>query len=104
MERSKLVPGTDAEGILRELTTRQHLAPHRTVGEVVAEVVQDVGVCPIAADRAVERLGLDGRRSMGRLRRAELSQLARAMHRYWTQSLAAPADGSAQRAATGAEH
>lgn len=88
MERPRLVPGTDAEGILLELTTRQHLAPHRSVGQVVGEVVKDVGVCPAAADRALERLGLESGRSIGRLRRAELSQLARAMHRYWTQSLA----------------
>ena len=83
--------GVDAEAILRELTTRQHLGPRRPVADVVAEVVDRVGACPAAAAGAMDRLQLDGQRSIGRLRRGELIQLARGIHRLWTQSLAAEA-------------
>ena len=90
MERTavKQVPGTDAEGILRELTVRQHLTPHRPLGQVVGEIVERVGACPVAADRAMARLELDGGRSIGRLKRGELIQLARGMYRLWASALA----------------
>jgi hypothetical protein len=89
--RKKLVPGTDADGIMEELTTRQHLAPHRPVAEVVAELVERVGACPVAAEKAMARLELDGTRSIGRLKRGELIQFARGMYRMWAQALAAEA-------------
>lgn len=79
---------TDPEVILRELTLRQHLTPHRPLGEVVAEVVSRVGACPAAADGAMERLQLDAVQSIGRLRRGELIQLARGMYRLWMQAVA----------------
>ena len=77
----------DAEGILRELTTRQHLAPHRPLKDVVAEIVQSTGVCPDAASRALAWLDLSPDRSIGRLRRGELIQLARSMYRFWTEAM-----------------
>jgi len=88
---TKQVPGVNAEAILRELTTRQHLAPHRSLGEVVTEIVERVGACPVAAERAMARLELDPARSIGRLRRGELIQLARGMYRLWFYALAAEA-------------
>ena len=78
--------GTDAEGILQELTTRQHLAPTRPLREVVAETIATTGVCPVAADRALAWLNLSGDRSVGRLKRGELIQLARSMYRFWTET------------------
>lgn len=87
------VPGTDAEGILRELTTRQHLTPHRPLGSVVAETVDQVGACPIAGERAMVRLDLDSSRAVGRLRRGELIQLARGLHRFWAHALAETTSG-----------
>ena len=89
--------GTDAEGILHELTTRQHLAPHRPLREVVAETTGATGVCPDAADRALAWLNLAPDRPVGRLRRSELMQLARSMYRFWTESLRAKTDGAASR-------
>lgn len=92
------VMGTDADGILRELTNRQHLTPHRPVGQVVAETAERVGACMIAADRAIDRLQLDRSRSIGRLRRGELIQLARGMYRLWARALqrdTRPADAGA---------
>jgi hypothetical protein len=88
---TKRTPGTDAEGILEELSTRQHLTPHRQLGEAVAEIVEHVGACPEAASRAMAWLELDASQSIGRLRRSELIQLARAMYRHWSQAVAAAA-------------
>ena len=84
---AKQTPGTDADGILRELTIRQHLTPHRPLGDVLAEIVERIGACPVAADRAVSRLELDLTQSIGRLKRGELIQLARGVYRLWAHSL-----------------
>ena len=78
-----------ADGVLKELTVRQHLAPHRPLQEVLAETVEVTGVCPAAAQRALAWLGLPGDRAIGRLRRSELMQLARCMCRFWTDTLRA---------------
>lgn len=96
----KRTPGIDAEGILRELSTSQHLTPHRPLGQVVGEIVERVGACPEAANRAMTWLELDGGRSIGRLRRGELIQLARAMYRHWAQAMSADAaqSSASQRA------
>jgi len=98
MERvSKPVPGVDADEILRELTVRQHLAPYRRLADVVAEMIERTGACPVAAERAMERLELDGNRPIGRLKRGELIQFARGMYRLWAQALAAEANQSSAR-------
>jgi hypothetical protein len=76
---------TNADDILDELTTRQHLTPGRTLKEIVAETVASTGVCASAADRALVWLKLPADRPIGRLRRSELIQLARSMHRFWTE-------------------
>jgi hypothetical protein len=96
MERSagQAVPGVDADEILRELTVRQHVGPHRRLADVVAEMIERTGACPVAAERAMERLELDGNRPIGRLKRGELIQFARGMHRLWGQALAADAAAS----------
>lgn len=93
----KQVPGTDADGILRELTVRQHLTPHRPLCEVVGEIVERLGACPVAAEGAMSRLELQHFRPIGRLKRGELIQLARGMYRLWCHALAddaSPADAS----------
>ena len=94
---SKAVPSVDADEILRELTVRQHLAPHRRLADVVAEMIERTGACPVAAERAMERLELDGNRPIGRLKRGELIQFARGMYRLWAQALAAEANQSSAR-------
>jgi hypothetical protein len=85
------VAGIDADGLLKELTTLQHLSPRKPLGQVVSQLVDRTAVCPVAADRALGWLGLDASRSVGRLRRGELSQLSRAIHRFWVRALAAEA-------------
>ena len=86
---AKRQPAIDADGLLQELTTRQFLTPHRPLGEVMAELVDRVGACPQVAERAMGRLGLARDQSIGRLRRGELIQLARSMHRLWGNAVAA---------------
>jgi hypothetical protein len=80
----------DADRILKELTTRQYLAPHRPLKEVVAETVDATGVCPAAAERALNWINLTPERPVGRLRRSELIQLSRSMYRFWNEA-ASPA-------------
>jgi hypothetical protein len=78
----------DAGGILDELSTRQYLSPHRSVSDVLSDVQQSLGFCPKAAATALDWLKLNPAGAVGRLRRSELIQLARSIHRFWRQALA----------------
>jgi hypothetical protein len=79
--------GVDAETVLEVLTRRQHLRPHLPLADVLRATVEELGCCPDAVRRAVERLGLDRQKPVGRLRRTELTQLARSIYRIWGQTL-----------------
>jgi hypothetical protein len=83
---------TDADDILHELTTRQHLTPGRPLKDIVAETVATTGVCAAASERALGWLNMSEDTPIGRLRRSELIQLARSMHRFWTE-LRVPENG-----------
>jgi len=48
-------------------------------------VRQRLAICPDAVAQAVAWLQLDGRQSIGRLRRTELMQVAQSIHRFWRQ-------------------
>jgi hypothetical protein len=78
----------NSDDILADLTTRQHLQPHRPLDAAMADSAAELGFCPDAAVRAVQWLGLDGAGSVGRLRRTELTQLARCVYRFWRQAMA----------------
>ncbi len=78
-----------ADIILNYLTTRQHVAPHAPIAAQIERTTEEFGCCPQAIERAIEWLGIDGRRPIGRLRRSELVQLSRAVHRFWMQNRAA---------------
>ena len=54
------------------------------------DLVDRVGACPEAAQHAMQRLDINRDQAIGRLRRGELVQLARTMHRLWTQALNTP--------------
>jgi len=85
----------EAESLLNDLSTRQHLRPHEPLREALGRLESELGVCPNAIDAALQWLELDGAKSIGRLRRTELTQLARAIHRFWRQTPAAqPAEQS----------
>jgi hypothetical protein len=75
--------------MLNHLTSQQHLHPHRAVREVLDLTVEAFGCCPQAIARGVDWLGIDETRPIGRLRRSELLQLARSIHRFWQQNLQA---------------
>ena len=79
---------SDFERLLDVLTTRQHLRPHEPVSAALMQTVNDLGVCPNAVEHALKWLGLDPTTVIGRLRRTELMQLARTVHRFWRQAAA----------------
>ena len=78
---------TDSDQILADLSTRQHLTPHKSLATALEEASQRLGFCPNAAQTAVGWLGVNTSRSLGRFTRTELIQLARSIHRYWWQAL-----------------
>lgn len=80
--------GVSDDRILAELSTRQYLTPHRSLGEVLAGAQRALGFCPNAAATGLKWLKLDPSLPVGRLRRSELIQLARSIHRFWRQALA----------------
>ena len=84
----------NADAILADLSTRQHLNPHDTLGHAMAAAQTDLGFCPSAAQTAIQWLRLDESMPIGRLRRSELIQLARSIHRFWRQALASAAPES----------
>lgn len=74
--------GVDSEGLLAFLTERQYVNPQASVTAVLADAEARLGVCPVAARRAVAWLELAPEGAVGRLRRTELTQLARCLHRF----------------------
>ena len=72
--------------VLGYLTTQQHLHPHSGIQDVLDASTLELGCCRQAIEQALQWLGVDGARSIGRFRRTELVQLARAVHRFWMQS------------------
>lgn len=76
------------EQILEHLTVRQHVMPHRPLGEALNELCQQVGTCPVAVNRAADWLEFPSDLSFGRLRRSELVQLSRSIHRFWRAAAA----------------
>jgi hypothetical protein len=76
----------ECESLLNDLSTRQHLHPHEPLRESLTRLESDLGVCPNAIEAALQWLDLDGAKSIGRLRRTELTQLARSIHRFWRQA------------------
>lgn len=92
MDRSDLVYlrrllRPDAEDILEDLTRRQHLKPHQPVSEALSESAAAVGFCPTIVGQALQWLQLDPAVAIGRLRRTQLTQLARCVHRFWRQEV-----------------
>jgi hypothetical protein len=80
---------SDADRILQDLSSRQHVGPHQRLGEALERASQALGFCPRAAEIAMQWLELDSKTVLGRLRRAQLIQLSRSIHRFWRQHLAA---------------
>ncbi len=79
----------DPETILAYLTERQHVRPHGTVQQALEGAMKRYSCCPQAVERAMQWLGIDSTHPIGRLRRGQIIQLARAVHRFWMQNAAA---------------
>ncbi len=73
----------ESDDIIDLLTARQHVRPHQSVKAVMEEATRVLGCCPAAIARATDWLRMDTGRAIGRLRRSELLQLARAVYRFW---------------------
>ena len=86
----------NADRIVDALSAQQHVRPHQTVGQALAEVREELGICPLAPDGAIQALQVDPKEAIGRLRRTELIQLGRTIHRLWRQSVA-PTPEESQR-------
>ncbi|MGH7178689.1 MAG: hypothetical protein ACREJC_15030 [Tepidisphaeraceae bacterium] len=83
----------DWQAILNLLTRRQHLRPHQTLREVLQDTITELNCCPLAVRSAVQWLRTDAEQAIGRLRRTELIQLSRSIHRFWRRA-AAEASGA----------
>jgi hypothetical protein len=71
----------NADSILERLMRSQWLRPHAKVGQVLDELAGELGFDPATLHRTASRLDGVGAVAIGRLRRTELTQLARALYR-----------------------
>ena len=75
------------ERIIAALQRQQFVWPHQGVGQALEGARQETGFCAQASERAMETLGIDHARQVGRLKRCELVQLARAIERFWSRGV-----------------
>jgi hypothetical protein len=73
--------------ILNDLSSRQHLAPHQPIADLLDASAAALNFCPNAALAAMDSLRLDPSRKIGRLTRTELIQLPHSIRRYWNQAI-----------------
>jgi hypothetical protein len=74
------------EQLVSQLQTQQHLHPYRSLEVALQHLEQLIGLCPNVAEQAISALSLDRDVKIGRLRRCQLLQLARTLHRLWRQN------------------
>jgi hypothetical protein len=84
-----------ADRIVDALSDQQHLRPHQSAAQAVQAVVDRLEICSEAASQALQTLQIQQSQAIGRLRRTELIQLGRTVHRLWRQSVV-PATGESQ--------
>lgn len=87
-----------AEMIQEALARRQHLRPHQPLQSALNDVASELAVAPEVVEQTLAWLDVDATRPIGRIRRTELTQLARSLHRHWRQPVAKPSDATLQRA------
>jgi hypothetical protein len=92
------VASAEVDHLLGALSTAQYVNPHEPLAQALNRTGDALGVCPRAVNHAVAWLAVDPATPIGRLRRTELMQLARSIHRFWRQ--AAPAAAPAAAAAS----
>ena len=86
----------ESESMLNTLSTYQHLHPHEPLADALAHVRDEMGICPNAIEAAIGWLEVDPSKAIGRLRRTELMQLSRSIHRFWRQQEPMPEPAPAQ--------
>jgi hypothetical protein len=86
----------ESNHILDDLTRRQFLHPHLSIADGLAQASAELGFCPRAAAHALEWLEMNPAQSIGRLRRTELTQLARSIYRFWKHALAIETEQSSR--------
>ena len=86
----------DSNHILEDLTRRQFLRPHSSIEDVLGVASAALGFCPRAANQALRWLEINPHLSIGRLRRTELTQLARSVYRFWQHANAIEARQAAK--------
>jgi hypothetical protein len=88
MDRSYLRATRDAEVqvIVQALQRQQFVRPHQAVPRALEIAGIEVGFCRTVAKQAMAWLQIDAQTCIGRLRRSELLQLARSLHRIWRQN------------------
>jgi hypothetical protein len=74
------------ERIIAALQRQQFVWPHQGVGDALEGARRQTGFCPQAAEQALAALAMDRLRQVGRLKRCELAQLARAIERFWSRA------------------
>ena len=85
------MPPINAERIVEVLSEQQYLRPHQSIEQAAVIMGDTLGVCPGATKRAIVLLRIDPFVAVGRLRRTELIQLGRTIHRFWRQNAIAAA-------------
>lgn len=84
---SEHLVAANAERTLRSLTTNQHLNPHRNIAETLAQVCRELGLPQRLVDRAIQAVGLDEARAVGRLSRGQVCELARRLQLEWQKEI-----------------
>lgn len=81
----------EVERIVTELQKLQFVDPHAVMGEAMERAQRELGFCPQAGEEAMRRLAIDPGTKIGRLRKTELLQLARAIQRIWRAAVGSEA-------------
>jgi hypothetical protein len=95
-QQTRQIVTVDSNQILDDLTSRQFIYPHNPVATALSQSSTTLGFCPRAASHAVEWLEINPQQSIGRLRRTELTQLARSIYRFWKHATAIEAQTAAK--------
>ena len=91
----------DSDAVLDVLTRRQHLHPHKPLRDALQATIDELNCCPVAIERAMQWLQLEWDQPIGRLRRTEIMQLARVIHRMWQQAQNQPQRQSQAQSSAG---
>ncbi len=86
----------DSTRILEDLTTRQFVRPHDSLHVTLAGSAEALGFCIQAANHAAKWLEISPDLKIGRLRRTELMQLSRSIHRFWRHAAAFQASAATE--------